>query len=90
MREALTSADERHVALGHFNFSNLVGFTAVLAAVWKLDLPVLVRRLEGERPNRNPPGKLVALYERYVFTQGAVRYINSFYQWGVVLGKALT
>ena len=45
---------------------------------------------EGERANRNPPGKLVALYEHYVFTQGAGRYINSFYQWGVVLGKALT
>ena len=41
------------------------------------------------RGHRNPPGKLVALYEHYVFTQGAGRDINSFYQWGVVLGKAL-
>jgi glucose-6-phosphate isomerase len=34
-------------------------------------------------------GKLVALYEHSVFTQGAVWDINSFDQWGVELGKAL-
>jgi glucose-6-phosphate isomerase len=34
-------------------------------------------------------GKLVALYEHSVFTQGTVWTINSFDQWGVELGKAL-
>ncbi|MFA4901924.1 MAG: glucose-6-phosphate isomerase [Desulfobaccales bacterium] len=34
-------------------------------------------------------GKLVALYEHCVFTQGAIWNINSFDQWGVELGKAL-
>jgi glucose-6-phosphate isomerase len=34
-------------------------------------------------------GKLVALYEHIVFTQGVVWEINSFDQWGVELGKAL-
>jgi len=34
-------------------------------------------------------GKLVALYEHSVFTQGAIWDINSFDQWGVELGKAL-
>lgn len=34
-------------------------------------------------------GKLVALYEHSVFTQGVVWGINSFDQWGVELGKAL-
>ena len=34
-------------------------------------------------------GKLVALYERSVFTQGAIWQINSFDQWGVELGKVL-
>ena len=34
-------------------------------------------------------GKLVALYEHYVFTQGVIWDINSFDQWGVELGKAL-
>ncbi|MEX0676057.1 MAG: glucose-6-phosphate isomerase [Pirellulales bacterium] len=34
-------------------------------------------------------GKLVALYEHKVFTQGTVWHINSFDQWGVELGKVL-
>jgi glucose-6-phosphate isomerase len=34
-------------------------------------------------------GKLVALYEHSVFTQGTIWDINSFDQWGVELGKAL-
>jgi len=34
-------------------------------------------------------GKLVALYEHSVFTQGAIWQINSFDQWGVELGKVL-
>jgi glucose-6-phosphate isomerase len=34
-------------------------------------------------------GKLVALYEHSVFTQGVVWNINSFDQWGVELGKVL-
>jgi glucose-6-phosphate isomerase len=53
---------------------------------------------EGNRPSntllakRLTPetlGKLVALYEHMVFTQGAIWNINSFDQWGVELGKAL-
>src|SRR5262245_23534874 len=56
------------------------------------------RVFEGNRPSntiladRLTPetlGKLVALYEQNVFTQGAVWNINSFDQWGVELGKAL-
>ncbi|HAB15792.1 MAG TPA: glucose-6-phosphate isomerase, partial [Verrucomicrobiales bacterium] len=56
------------------------------------------RVFEGNRPsntilaNRLTPevlGKLVALYEHSVFTQGAIWGINSFDQWGVELGKAL-
>ena len=34
-------------------------------------------------------GKLVALYEHNVFTQGAIWNINPFDQWGVELGKVL-
>ncbi len=56
------------------------------------------RVFEGNRPSntiladRLTPanlGKLVALYEHNVFTQGAIWQINSFDQWGVELGKAL-
>ena len=34
-------------------------------------------------------GKLVALYEHSVFTQGTIWGIDSFDQWGVELGKKL-
>ena len=53
---------------------------------------------EGNRPSntilaqRLTPetlGKLVALYEHCVFTQGAIWNIDSFDQWGVELGKVL-
>jgi glucose-6-phosphate isomerase len=56
------------------------------------------RLFEGNRPSntllldRLTPGtlgKLVALYEHSVFTQGTIWQIDSFDQWGVELGKAL-
>ena len=56
------------------------------------------RLFKGNRPSntilaeRLTPevlGKLVALYEHSVFTQGAIWNIDSFDQWGVELGKAL-
>ena len=43
----------------------------------------------AERLTPETLGKLVALYEHCVFTQGAIWSINSFDQWGVELGKAL-
>jgi glucose-6-phosphate isomerase len=62
--------------------------------------PALVphKVFEGNRPSNvilvemlTPEvlGKLVALYEHSVFTQGAVWNIDSFDQWGVELGKVL-
>ncbi len=56
------------------------------------------RACEGNRPStvilaeRLTPetlGRLVALYEHSVFTQGAVWNVDSFDQWGVELGKVL-
>jgi glucose-6-phosphate isomerase len=56
------------------------------------------RVFEGNRPtntilaDRLMPetlGKLVALYEHSVFTQGTIWSVNSFDQWGVELGKVL-
>jgi len=35
-------------------------------------------------------GRLIALYEHKVFTQGVIWNINSFDQWGVELGKQMT
>jgi glucose-6-phosphate isomerase len=43
----------------------------------------------AERLTPEMLGKLVALYEHAVFTQGAIWNIDSFDQWGVELGKVL-
>jgi glucose-6-phosphate isomerase len=56
------------------------------------------RVFEGNRPSNtilaerltpNTLGKLIALYEHSVFTQGVIWSIDSFDQWGVELGKVL-
>jgi glucose-6-phosphate isomerase len=56
------------------------------------------RVFEGNRPSNvlvaekltpQTLGKLVALYEHSVFTQGTIWQIDSFDQWGVELGKVL-
>jgi glucose-6-phosphate isomerase len=56
------------------------------------------RSFEGNRPSNTllidlltpaALGKLVALYEHSVFTQGVIWNIDSFDQWGVELGKVL-
>lgn len=49
LREALQSADTEHVALGHFNFSDLVVLKAVATAARQLGVPVLVGVSESER-----------------------------------------
>ena len=45
--------------------------------------------LLAERLDPETLGKLVALYEHSVFTQGTIWQIDSFDQWGVELGKVL-
>ena len=56
------------------------------------------RRYPGNRPssmllcdgvNARNLGRLIALYEHKVFTQGVIWNINSFDQWGVELGKEM-
>jgi glucose-6-phosphate isomerase len=63
------------------------------------DFQVPHRAFEGNRPTntilaeRLTPetlGKLIALYEHKVFTQGTIWRVNSFDQWGVELGKVLS
>lgn len=60
--------------------------------------PEPYRRFEGNRPSSTillekltpaALGKLIALYEHSVFTQGIIWQIDSFDQWGVELGKQL-
>ena len=69
-----------------------------VAAEGTPDWLVAHRTFPGNRPSTviladrltpNSLGKLVALYEHSVFTQGIVWNIDSFDQWGVELGKVL-
>src|SRR5207244_9442899 len=71
---------------------------AELKAEGIADVLVPHRTFEGNRPSNTilldkltpaALGKLVALYEHSVFTQGAIWNIGSFDQWGVELGKKL-
>ena len=71
---------------------------AELKAEGSPDFQTPFRVCEGNRPTNmiladkltaRTLGKLVALYEHNVFTQGAVWNIDSFDQWGVELGKVL-
>jgi glucose-6-phosphate isomerase len=71
---------------------------AEVAAEGTPDWLVPHRTFEGNRPSstlladRLTPetlGKLVALYEHSVFTQGVIWDVDPFDQWGVELGKVL-
>jgi fructose-bisphosphate aldolase, class II len=49
LMEVLDDARRRRVAVGHFNFSDLVAFNAIVAAAGDLKVPVMVGVSEGER-----------------------------------------
>lgn len=49
LREVLVDAEARHVAVGHFNISNLEALWAIFRAAKSLNVPVIVGLSEGER-----------------------------------------
>ena len=49
LREVLEGAERSRVAVGHFNFSEVVAFNGIVAAARALNLPVMVGVSEGER-----------------------------------------
>lgn len=49
LREVLADADARHVAIGHFNISELGALKGIFEAARELNLPVLIGVSEGER-----------------------------------------
>lgn len=49
LREYIQDAEERKVAIGHFNISNLEALHAIFEAAKELDLPVVIGTSEGER-----------------------------------------
>jgi len=49
LRDVLKQAAADKIAVGHFNFSDLVAFNAIVAAAREKKLPVMVGVSEGER-----------------------------------------
>lgn len=49
LREYIAEAEEKKVAIGHFNVSDSIGFWAVVNAAKKMSLPVIIGVSEGER-----------------------------------------
>ena len=48
LREHIKEAEEKRVAIGHFNISNLEGLHAIYNAAKKLNVPVIIGLSEGE------------------------------------------
>ena len=48
LREYIKEAEEKHVAIGHFNISNLEALHGIYNAAKKLNLPVIIGLSEGE------------------------------------------
>ncbi|MEK7564092.1 MAG: class II fructose-bisphosphate aldolase [Patescibacteria group bacterium] len=48
LREYIKEAEEKHVAVGHFNISNVEALHGIYNAANKLDLPVIIGLSEGE------------------------------------------
>lgn len=49
LREYIAEAEEKRIAIGHFNISDSNGFWAVVNAAKKLSVPVIIGVSEGER-----------------------------------------
>ncbi len=49
LREYVREAEEKKVAIGHFNISNLEGLWGVFRAAYSLNVPVIIGVSEGER-----------------------------------------
>jgi fructose-bisphosphate aldolase class II len=63
LRECVKEAEEKGVAIGHFNISNLEAFHAIYNAAKKLKVPVVIGISEGE--------------EKFVGTEEAVALVRS-------------
>ncbi|MDD5430796.1 MAG: class II fructose-bisphosphate aldolase [Candidatus Pacebacteria bacterium] len=48
LREAIKSAEQKKVAIGHFNISDLVALKAIFEAAQELNVPIIIGTSEGE------------------------------------------
>jgi len=90
-----------HNALGEHHSILLSHFLAQTEALMKesdIEKAIPHRTFPGNRPTNSivfkkldprTLGRLIALYEHKIFTQGVIWNVNSYDQWGVELGKQL-
>jgi len=76
LREVLAAADRERRAIGHFNFSELTAFNAIIAAAQALHVPVMVGVSEGERDFIGLP-RAVALVRNLRENQGLPIFLNA-------------
>ena len=76
LRETIEDARSRHVAIGHFNFSDSTQFNAIIAAAKELGVPVIVGVTEGEQAFLGVQ-KAAALVKAVRDTEGLSVYLNA-------------
>lgn len=64
LREYIKEAEEKGIAIGHFNISNLETLRGIFQAAKKLDMPVIIGTADGER--------------NYIGTKQAVALVKSY------------
>ena len=76
LQEYIVDAQERKVAIGHFNISNTEGFWAVVLAAKELKVPVIIGVSEGERDFIGV-NEVVAMVKAYRENTGQPVFINA-------------
>ncbi len=49
LKESIQKAEDAHIAIGHFNFSNLAALNGMFSAAKELNVPIIAGTSEGER-----------------------------------------
>jgi fructose-bisphosphate aldolase class II len=76
LQQILAEADQRKMAVGHFNISDLVALKAVYSAARELNVPVIVGVSEGEREFIGVP-EIAALVRSIREQDGLPIYLNA-------------
>jgi fructose-bisphosphate aldolase class II len=76
LKECILEAQEKSIAIGHFNISNSDGFSAVVEAAKELNVPVIIGVSEGERDYIGV-NEIVALVKAYREKTNQLVFVNA-------------